>query len=175
MLVLFTIEDDDDLFLYEEDDCIVAFGENETIEALIVILSLILILSRSLKLFFFFCVYFFFSLLCFGVCLCGLLIWLSVVFYINPEKKESKKKQKKRSSFRGTFWCKIRQTLSFFFLVKKDDFEPKSGFIFTSRHSFEHTQHTHEQEHVIISSSSNIKCRITRACKPRSSSPSAKR
>ena len=65
--MLFTIEDDDDLFLYEEDDFLdekeaiidLAFGENETIEALIVILSLILILSRSLKLFFFFCVYFF--------------------------------------------------------------------------------------------------------------------
>ena len=65
--MLFTIEDDDDLFLYEEDDFLddkeaiidLAFGENETIEALIVILSLILILSRSLKLFFFFfCVYF---------------------------------------------------------------------------------------------------------------------
>ena len=90
------------------------------IEALIVILSLILILSRSLKLFFFFCVYFF-SLLCFVFVSAGL-IWLSVVFYINPEKKESKKKQKKRSSFRGTVWSfKIRQTLSFF-LVKKDDF-----------------------------------------------------
>ncbi len=81
--MLFTIEDDDDLFLYEEDDFLddkeaiidLAFGENEMIEALIVILSLILILSRSLKLFFFFCVYFF-SLLCFGVCLCGLDFWV---------------------------------------------------------------------------------------------------
>jgi len=43
---LFTIEDDDDLFLYEEDDFLdekeaiidLAFGENEMIEALIVIL-----------------------------------------------------------------------------------------------------------------------------------------
>ena len=39
------IEDDDDLFLYEEDDflddkeAIVAFGDNEMIEALIIILS----------------------------------------------------------------------------------------------------------------------------------------
>jgi len=76
---LFKIEDDDDLFLYEED-IIVAFGENEMIEALIVILSLILILSRSLKLFFFFCVYFFFSL-CFGVCLCGLDLVISRFLY----------------------------------------------------------------------------------------------
>jgi hypothetical protein len=84
---LFTIEDDDDLFLYEEDDFLddkeatidLAFGENETIEALIVILSLTLILSRSLKLFFF-CVYFF-SLLCFGVCLCGLDLVISRFLY----------------------------------------------------------------------------------------------
>ncbi len=68
--MLFTIEDDDDLFLYEEDDFLddkeaiidLAFGENEMIEALIVILSLILILSRSLKLFFFcVCLLFFLS------------------------------------------------------------------------------------------------------------------
>ena len=86
--MLFTIEDDDDLFLYEEDDFLddkeaiidLAFGENEMIEALIVILSLILILSRSLKLFFF-CVYFFFSLLCFGVCLCGLDLVISRFLY----------------------------------------------------------------------------------------------
>ena len=101
--MLFTIEDDDDLFLYEEDDfdekaIIVAFGENEMIEALIIVLSLILILSRSLKLFFFFCVYFF-SLLCFKVCLCGLLIWFSVVFYINPEKERKQKKTKKEALF----------------------------------------------------------------------------
>ena len=121
-MLLFTIEDDDDLAI------IVAFGENETIEALIiVILSLTLILSRSLKLFFFFfCVYFFFSLLCFKVCLCGLLIWFSVVFYINPEKKESftrAKKQTKRS-FRGTkILVKIRHTLSFFFQSKKTIFK----------------------------------------------------
>jgi len=45
-LLLFTIEDDDDLFLYEEDDfldekeaIIVAFGDNEMIEALIIVLS----------------------------------------------------------------------------------------------------------------------------------------
>jgi hypothetical protein len=83
------LEDDDDLFLYEEDDFLddkeaiidLAFGENETIEALIVILSLILILSRSLKLFFFFCVYFFFSLLCFKVCLCGLDLVISRFLY----------------------------------------------------------------------------------------------
>ncbi len=89
--MLFTIEDDDDLFLYEEDDFLddkeaiidLAFGENEMIEALIVILSLILILSRSLKLFFF-CVYFFFSLLCFGVCLCGLDFWVIGRFLYKP-------------------------------------------------------------------------------------------
>ena len=121
--MLFTIEDDDDLFLYEEDDIIVAFGENETIEALIVILSLILILSRSLKLFFFFCVYFFFSLLCFKVCLCGLLIWLSVVFYINPEKErkfhQSKKTNKEELQRNKNFGLK---SLFLFFSVKKDDF-----------------------------------------------------
>jgi hypothetical protein len=55
---LFTIEDDDDLFLYEEDDflddkeAIVAFGDNEMIEALIIILSHLF--SRSLKLFCFY-------------------------------------------------------------------------------------------------------------------------
>jgi len=84
---LFTIEDDDDLFLYEEDDFLdekeaivdLAFGENETIEALIVILSLILILSRSLKLFFFFCVYFF-SLSSVLMFVSAGLIWFSVVF-----------------------------------------------------------------------------------------------
>ena len=64
MLLLF-LEDDDDLFLYEEDDfddkaIDLAFGDNEMIEALIIILSHLF--SRSLKLFFFFCVYFFFSL-----------------------------------------------------------------------------------------------------------------
>jgi len=85
--LLFTIEDDDDLFLYEEDDFLdekeaivdLAFGENETIEALIVILSLILILSRSLKLFFFFCVYFF-SLSSVLKFVSAGLIWFSVVF-----------------------------------------------------------------------------------------------
>ena len=56
--MLFTIEDDDDLFLYEEDDflddkeAIVAFGDNEMIEALIIILSHLF--SRSLKLFCFY-------------------------------------------------------------------------------------------------------------------------
>ena len=55
---MFTIEDDDDLFLYEEDDflddkeAIVAFGDNEMIEALIIILSHLF--SRSLKLFCFY-------------------------------------------------------------------------------------------------------------------------
>jgi hypothetical protein len=78
-LLLF-LEDDDDLFLYEEA-IIVAFGENETIEALIVILSLkylfFLVLSNSSSSSVF---TFSLSLLCFVVCLCGLLIWLSVVF-----------------------------------------------------------------------------------------------
>jgi len=175
--VLFTIEDDDDLFLYEEDDIIVAFGENETIEALIVILSLILILSRSLKLFFFFCVYFFFSLLCFKVCLCGLLIWLSVVFYINPEKErkfhQSKKTNKEELQRNKNFG--LKSLFLFFFSQKRRFLTKKCWFIFTSRHSFEHTQHTRTKRTRYISSSSNIKCRITRACKPRSSSPSAKR
>ena len=107
---MFTIEDDDDLFLYEEDDFLdekeaivdLAFGENETIEALIVILSLILILSRSLKLFFFFCVYFF-SLSSVLKFVSAGLIWLSVVFYINPEKERKfhpeQKKTKKEELF----------------------------------------------------------------------------
>ena len=103
--MLFTIEDDDDLFLYEEDDFLddkeaiidLAFGENEMIEALIVILSLILILSRSLKLFFF-CVYFF-SLSSVLVFVSAGLIWLSVVFYINPEKERKQKKTKKEELF----------------------------------------------------------------------------
>ena len=75
-----------------------AFGENETIEALIVILSLILILSRSLKLFFFFCVYFF-SLSSVLKFVSAGLIWLSVVFYINPEKERKQKKTKKEELF----------------------------------------------------------------------------
>jgi hypothetical protein len=55
---LFLEDDDDDLFLYEEDDflddkeAIVAFGDNEMIEALIIILSHLF--SRSLKLFCFY-------------------------------------------------------------------------------------------------------------------------
>jgi hypothetical protein len=149
--VLFTIEDDDDLFLYEEDDIIVAFGENETIEALIVILSLILILSRSLKLFFFFCVYFFFSLLCFGVCLCGLLIWLSVVFYINPEKErkfhQSKKTNKEELQRNKNFG--LKSLFLFFFQSKKTIFNQKVlVHLYVVIHS--NTHNTHEQkEHVI--------------------------
>ena len=99
--MLFTIEDDDDLFLYEEDDFLddkeaiidLAFGENEMIEALIVILSLILILSRSLKLFFF-CVYFFSLSSVLVFVSAGLIFGLSVVFYINPEKNKAKKTKK---------------------------------------------------------------------------------
>ena len=55
---MFLEDDDDDLFLYEEDDflddkeAIVAFGDNEMIEALIIILSHLF--SRSLKLFCFY-------------------------------------------------------------------------------------------------------------------------
>ena len=87
-MLLFKIEDDDDLFLYEEDDFLddkeaiidLAFGENEMIEALIVILSLILILSRSLKLFFF-CVYFFSLSSVLVFVSAGLIFGLSVVFY----------------------------------------------------------------------------------------------
>jgi hypothetical protein len=53
-LLLFLEDDDDDLFLYEEDDflddkeAIVAFGDNEMIEALIILSYLFfLVLSNS--------------------------------------------------------------------------------------------------------------------------------
>ena len=125
--MLFTIEDDDDLFLYEEDDFLddkeaiidLAFGENEMIEALIVILSLILILSRSLKLFFF-CVYFF-SLSSVLVFVSAGLIWLSVVFYINPEKKKAKKNKKRGALSEEQFGVKSDR-LFLFFKDKKNEF-----------------------------------------------------
>ena len=122
--MLFTIEDDDDLFLYEEDDfddkaIDLAFGDNEMIEALIIVLSHLF--SRSLKLFFL-CLLFL-SLFCLFDSLRGLDFVLCMgCFLINPEKKEMTKQQKKQnkkkeelSSYGGTFWSKIRQTLSFFF------------------------------------------------------------
>ena len=104
--MLFTIEDDDGLFLYEEDDFLdekeatidLAFGENETIEALIIILSLkylfFLVLSNSSS-----SSVFTFSLSSVLSFVSAGLIWLSVVFNVNPEKKESKKQTKKEELF----------------------------------------------------------------------------
>jgi len=64
------LEDDDDLFLYEEDDFLddkeatidLAFGENEMIEALIVILSYTYSFSFSQTLLLLLCLLFFLSL-----------------------------------------------------------------------------------------------------------------
>ena len=84
---MFTIEDDDGLFLYEEDDFLdekeatidLAFGENETIEALIIILSLkylfFLVLSNSSS-----SSVFTFSLSSVLSFVSAGLIWFSVVF-----------------------------------------------------------------------------------------------
>ena len=109
--MLFTIEDDDDLFLYEEDDfddkaIDLAFGDNEMIEALIIVLSHLF--SRSLKLFFL-CLLFL-SLFCLFDSLRGLDFVLCMgCFLINPEKKEmtkhaakNKTKKKRRALVRRT-------------------------------------------------------------------------
>ena len=124
-MLLFLEDDDDDLFLYEEDDflddkeAIVAFGDNEMIEALIILSYLF---SCSLKLFCFYTqsmiyIYvtcgrrvmnftlkytrggflFFFSLSVVFVCLRGL-DFLGVVvvrFFNKPWKFHQSKKNKK--------------------------------------------------------------------------------
>ena len=128
--MLLFLEDDDDLFLYEEDDflddkeAIVAFGDNEMIEALIIILSHLF--SRSLKLFCFYTqsmiyIYvtcgrrvmnftlkytrggflFFFSLSVLFVCLRGLdFFGVVVVRFLNkPWKFTKAKKTKKEALF----------------------------------------------------------------------------
>jgi len=92
------------------------------------------------------------SLLCFKVCLCGLLIWLSVVFYINPEKErkfhQSKKTNKEELQRNKNFG--LKSLFLFFFSQKRRFLTKKCWFICTSSFIRTHTTHTNKKNTLYI-------------------------